>query len=887
MHDWRADVRARLAPAGLQPADENEIVEEVAQHLEAQFADLAPLAGESAARDQLLAQLREQSFDAAAARRRRSGRPLRVWPSGSVLRDFRYGLRSLRRSPGMVAAGVAALALGIGLTTVMFSVIYGLLIKGLPFADPSRIAMIYRTDPTGRGQEDLVPFADFVRYRAAQRSFAAFGGFYGGTANVSGGDRPERVEVARVTAGVLDVTGVRPVLGRPFALADNAPDATPTAMLGYTMWRDQFALDSNVVDKSVRVNGRPYTIIGVMPEGFQFPQSQKLWLPVQLDVAALLPGQGTAVTIVARLRKGVPYETANAELSSLSHRLAAESADTAATRDGAQPFIRATMPARVYALFDAMLGAVFLVLLVACANVANLLLDRAANRTREIGIRVALGASRLAIVRQSLVESTILAMLAAVVGTGLAQGGIVAFNRAIVALEADHPFWMDIRLHVPVLMFVVGVAVLASIASGLLPAIHSGRLDINTILKDESHSASSLRVGKLSRTIVVAEIALSSALLLAAGFMTKSIVRLRTVEPRFTSDNVFTARVSLASTDRGKERRFFETMEHDLEAIPGLDAVSLGTDFPGTGWRGGPVAIEGRTYVRERDYPFTRSLAVSPGFFAAFDVPMLRGRAILPSDRVESERVALISEAFARRNFPGVDAIGKRIRVGSSSSEGDWLTIVGIVPNLYAASVTSASGDHFPPEVLTAFWQQRRVSSAAIALRGPAKVANATTVRRVVTALDPDVPVYGAAAMTDVLSKPTWPVRVFGTMFVIFGLTSLLLAAIGLYAVMAFSVSRRAREMGIRMALGATSGHVIRMVCWQGARQLLVGMSLGLLVGAAFVRLVRSLLFEVQPSDPTVFALVAGVLGAAAFVASIIPAIRATRVDPVVALRSE
>ena len=890
MYDWRADVRARLSAARLNAQDEAEIVEEVAVHLEAQFAELSLRIGAAAAREELLAQLREESFDAAAERRawlRR--RHTRVWSSGSTRRDVRYGLRTLRRSPGMVGAAVAALALGIGLTTVMFSIIYGLLIKGLPFDDPAHIAMIYRADPTGRGEETLVPLSDFLRYRADQRSFVAFGGYQLGTANISGGDRPERVSIARMTAGAFEVTGVRGIIGRTFTSADNAPNAPPTAVLGYTMWRDRFGGDSNVTGKSVRVDGRPYTIIGVMPEGYEFPNSQKLWLAAQLDAAGVRPGEGAPFNIVARLRKGVEFASANAELSGLSRRLAVEPADSAAVRTVALPFIRATVPTRVYALLYAMLGAVFLVLLVACANVANLLLDRAANRTREIGIRLALGASRVAIVRQSLVESAILALLAAIVGAALAQGGIVAFNRAMVELATERPFWADIQLHVAVLVFVLGVAVLASLVSGLLPAIHSARLDINTILKDESHAASSLRVGRLSRAIVVGEIALSSMMLLAAGFMTKSIVQLRAVEPRFTSAGVFTARVSLSSADTLKQRQFLEAMEHDLSEVSGLDAIYLGDGFPGTGWSGDRVAIEGRVYSRERDFPFTRWLAVSPGFFRAFDVTVLRGRPILPSDRGESQRVAVVAEEFARRNFPGVDPIGRRIRIGEEGPDGRnvWLTIVGVMPTLFAGSVVSAGGNHFPPEVLTAFWQSHRWSTASIALRGPPSVANATTVRQVVTAIDPDAPVYAAATMDDVLYKPMWPVRVFGTLFVIFGVVSLVLAAIGLYAVMAFSVSRRIREMGIRMALGATGGNVIRMICRQGAKQTLIGMALGLTAGALMVRAVRMLLFEVQPSDPVVFALVAGVLGATAFVACIIPAVRATRVDPLVALRTE
>jgi putative ABC transport system permease protein len=892
IHDWRADVRARLRSARLHPQDEAGIVDEVAQHLEAQFAELAPTLGAAAARARLLAELDEQGFDEAAAPRRRRTRPAptRVWGAGSLWRDVRYGVRSLRRSPAMVVAGTLALALGIGLTTMMFSIIYGMLIKGLPFDDAPRIAVIKYADPANSDEDTAIPLGDFVRFRARQRSFETVGGYSLGTATVSGGDRPDRVLAARVTAGALDVTRVRAMLGRTFTLADDDPAAPPTAVIGYPMWRDRYASDSAVVGKVVRVDGRPHTIVGVMPERFDFPRAEQIWIALQRDVATLRPGEGTALSVVGRLRPGVAYERASAELSGIVRQLAAERVPAVELHGIAMPFVRAMMPGRVYTLFYAMLGAVMLVLVVACANVANLLLDRAVSRTREIGIRTSLGASRLAVIRQSLVESTLLAMLAAVVGTGVAQAGIVAFNRAMA--DNEHPFWMDIRLHPPVLAFVLGVAMLASLVSGILPALQSARLDVSATLKDDSLAVSGRRVGRLSRMIVGVEIALSTAMLVAAGFMTKSIVKLRAVEPGFTTAGVYTARVSPSSTDPAAQRRFLEALEQRLGALPGAAGAYVGAELPGSGWSGEALAIEGRTYAREHDRPTVRALAVSPGFFATFGVRVLRGRAIAPSDGAGSPRVAVISESFARRHLAGMDPIGRRIRLGGSDSDvrssapspdGEWATIVGVVPTMFALSMRNP----WPAEVLTAFWQGDSWPSASVALRGPPDVASAAPIRRLVAALDPEVPLYTAASMDDVLSKQVWIFHVLGTMFVIFGVTSLALAAIGLYAVMAFSVSRRTRELGIRIALGASSSSVIRMVCEQGAAQVTLGIAAGFLAGAGIVRIARAVLFEVQPNDLAVFAVVAGVLGAAALVACVIPAIRATRVDPLVALRAE
>jgi len=607
-------------------------------------------------------------------------------------------------------------------------------------------------------------------------------------------------------------------------------------------------------------------------------------LPLQTGAATLRVGQGPGLTVIGRLRPGVAFERADAEFATLSHQLSAELEPGKVERRAlVQPFVRGFVPARVYTVLYAMLGVVLLVLVVACANVANLLLHRAVGRTREIGIRTALGAARLAVVRQALVESSILAALAAVFGAAIAQAGVVLVNRTLV--DAAGYFWTDIRLHLPVLGFVLVMAGIASLVSGLLPAIQSARLDVNAILKDESHTASSLRVGRMSRTIVAVEIALSSALLIASGFVTRSIANLRTLEPRFASADVFTARVSLTTRDTVKQQQFFEALERELTALRGARGAYLGNGLPGTGWSGGRFAVEGRAYARDRDYPFARTLAVSPGFFSTFDVRVLRGRAIVASDRLGSTPVVVVSEGLARRYFPGTEAIGRRIRLGSAASDREWLTIVGVMPTLYASSFNLQ--DPWPPELLTAFWQEKTFGSATIAVRGPANVAAAAPIRKIVTALDPETPIYAPATMDEVLAEPTAPLRLFGTMFVVFGLVALALAAIGLYAVMAFSASRRVRELGIRMALGASSGDVIRTVCRQGATQIAIGMSLGLLAGAALVRVARAVLFQVRPNDPVVFAVVVGVLGATAFVACIIPAIGATRVDPLVALRAE
>jgi putative ABC transport system permease protein len=577
----------------------------------------------------------------------------------------------------------------------------------------------------------------------------------------------------------------------------------------------------------------------------------------------------------------VDYASANAEFAGLMKQLDAERAKPATERPVVLPYVRATLPKRVYTLLYSMLAAVMLVLLVACANVTNLLLDRTLGRSREIGIRTALGASRLSVVRQSLVESAILAALAAIVGTGLAYVGVVLFNGAFG--ESERRFWMDIRLHPAVLMFVVAMAVLATVVSGLLPAIQAAKLDVSSILKDESHSASGLRVGRMSRLIVGFELALSSALLVGAGFLTKSIVKLRSVDPRFVTASVFTARLTASPTDSLKQRAFFESVDRELGTVPGVDAAYLGTGLPGSGMSADRFRIEGRTYRSDRDYGRTRTLSVTPGFFSTFGVPVLKGRGITADDRLGTPAVAVVNEAFVRENFRGADPIGHRLRLGESDSKADWVTIVGVIPTLYTVTMD----DPFPPAVVTALWQEPRLTTLTLAVRGRADAASAPAIRKLVGSLDPEVPVYGASTMTEELDRPTWTLRLFGNLFIVFGIVSLVLATIGLYAVMAFAASRRVRELGIRMALGASSRDVVRLVSRQGARQIVLGLTVGIGLGMLFVRAIRVVLFDVRPSDPSVFVLVVGVLATSAFVACIVPALRATRVDPLIALRSE
>ncbi|MEA3246019.1 MAG: ABC transporter permease [Gemmatimonadota bacterium] len=800
------------------------------------------------------------------------------------LRDFRYGVRTLAKSPGLTIVATIALTLGIGLTTTMFSITYGAIMRGLPYADGDRIVQVRRDQPERGNRRMNMPVAEYEEFRTLQHSFDAFAAWYSGTVNVSGTGDAERYTGSFVTASAFDLPRVRPLHGRTILPGEDVANGPRVAVIGYTMFQRRFGGDSAVVGTVVRANGQPYTIVGVMPEEFRFPDDAAIWLPLQLNRTPALRTDGTWVTVAGRLRDGTTLAQATAELRDISARFAAE---YKTTNEGitayAMSFVDAEIGPQPRQLLFTMLGAVFFVLLIACANVANLLLDRAAHRTKEVGIRTALGASRAAVVRQFLAEALVLTAVGTVLGTALAQAGITLFNRAIV--DTQPPFFIDIRLHPPVLLFTVGVALLATLLSGLIPAIQSSRTDINEVLKDETRGSSSLRIGRMSKALVVFEIALSCGLLVASGLMIKSVTKLNAMDPGFRLANIFTSRIGFPAgyTDTTMQRQFFADLRGRLAGIPGARSAAIASGLPGVNVGGGNFTVDGATYGQEKDVPNARWQAVSAGYFETFDVPVHQGRAIVESDRLDTEPVAVVNEAFVRKFFGGKDALGRRIRQGGLASKAPWMTVVGVVPDAY-------SGNQSEPKQAAYYvpLTQNHSNFVSLAVRTDGDpLAITSQVREAVKTLNPDIPMYWVYSMQEAFERPTWFIRVFGTMFMIFGVIALFLASIGLYAVMSFSVSRRVREVGIRMALGAQGRDVVGMMFRQGLVQVTVGMVLGLGLAAGVAQLMDVILFQVNPRDPAIFAGVVVVLAVVALVACLVPARRATRIDPLVALRAD
>lgn len=803
-----------------------------------------------------------------------------------LLQDIRYGFRQVIKHPGLAAISILALGLGLGLTATVWSINYGALLRGLPFEESDRLIHLERTRPSRDIESYGVPIHDFTEWRVAQRSFEDLAAFYEGTVNVSGGaDRPERFEGAFVTPSTFRLLRVPAMLGRTFTEEEARPNAGPVVVLGYELWQNRFGGDSAIVGRTLRANGTTAEIIGVMPRGFLFPTNARLWLPLRLDPHATPWGEGQTLEVMGRLKPGVTMTQALREFDVVCRRIGQEHPEQ---NDGVgplmKPFTEEYIGEEPTRMLWTMMGAVFGVLLIACSNVANLLLARAASRTKEVAIRTALGARRRRIVAQLLTESLVLAGVGALLGIAIAWVGVRLFNNAIANTEP--PFWIVIRVDGPVLAFVAATTVLSALIAGVVPALQATRLNVHDVLKDESRGSSGMHLGKFSKGLVVAELALSCGLLVGAGFMIQSVAKLRNFDYGIETRNVFTTRIGLFEAtyaDSASRQRFWTDLLQRLEAMPGQRGVALATVLPGLeGWRQ-PFAVEGKAYATDRDYPETRRVVVSPGYFPTFGLGAVEGRALGPGDIGGALPAAVATRNFARRHFGAESPIGRRIRIGRSDSRDPWLTIVGMVPDVWY----QGTDDQLPEVVFTAVAQgDYRFLSVAMAAGG-SPMALAEPVRAQVAALDPDQPTYFTRTLEQAIDQNAWFYGVFGTLFMVFGFAALFLATVGVYGVMSFAVSRRTQEVGVRMALGAGARDVLALFLRQGALQVGLGVTIGLGLAVLLAQGLRIILFQVDTKSPFMFAVVSATLAATGLLAVFIPARRATRVDPMVALRYE
>jgi putative ABC transport system permease protein len=804
----------------------------------------------------------------------------------TLLQDLRFGARLTLKRPALAAITVLTLGLGIGLTTLMFSLVNTAMIKGLPFEEPERLLDLGRANLVNGWDNMGVPLHEFEEWREQQRAFESLAAYSTGTFNVSGTEGAERFDGAWITANLFDVLRVRPALGRTFRAGEDSPGAEAVTVIGHRVWQDRFGGAADVLGRTLRINGEDATIVGVMGERFMFPTTQDLWMPERRSAAQFQRGAATPpLSVVGRLLPGVTADQAGIQMATIGRRQAEAYPETNENVTAhVRPLAEAYIPKEPRRLLIIMLGAVFGVLLIACVNVANLLLGQAAARAREVGVRTALGATRLRITIQFLTEPFALAAAGALLGLGLAWVGIRLFERAIAG--TNPPYWYDFSIDGTVLLFVMGLALFSTLASGVLPALRVSGGNVSDALKDESRGASSLRAGRLSRTLVVVELALSMVLLVGAGLMTRSVVRLASIDFGFDAGAVFTARLGLPEADQayaepGNRTRFFEAVEARIAEDPATVAVALSTALPG-GWAASQrVALEGHSYDRPGDYPLVRDAIVTPGFFETFDAPILEGRGFGAGDSEATLPVAIVNRSFQQKFFPDGDGVGARVQLGGADSDRPWLTIVGVVRDLHM----SGPQNEEPAGLYRPLAQEApRFMSIAARGRGPAS-ALTPNVRDAVVRVDSDIPIYWTRTLAEGVAMQTWFFRVFGQLFMVMGFVALFLAAIGLYGVMSFSVSSRTREMGVRMALGAGTSHVLGMVLRQGVIQLAIGLGIGIAMAWGFASLLAGFLFGIEPRDPLTFVGTLLVLVATGLAASWLPARRATRVSPLVALR--
>jgi predicted permease len=801
-------------------------------------------------------------------------------------RDFRYSVRALAKTPGVACSAALALALGIGATTTMFSVSHGLL-RDLPFDESGRLVYLGIEPVTHTDNNDFrVSAHEIAEWRDHQSTLEGLAGYTITSFNLSGLDQaPERVDGARVTANAFDALRVHPVLGRGFRSDEERPGAEPVVILGYNVWENRYGLDPDVLGRSVRVDGVLRTVVGVMPEGFHFPEAQSLWIPLELDLTSMQRGEAMNIHVFGRLAGDNSLESVRVEHEALFRRLElAYPGVYDDMRSRAIPLKEHFVELQAVIIMNAMVAVVSFVLIIACANVANLLLARAASRSREVAVCTALGASRTRIVGQMLLESLVISIVGGVLGIVLAHIGVRAFSAA-VSPEIPY-YWMDMRVDGTVLLFTLSLVLLSSVIAGTAPALKATGVNVNAVLKDRALGVAGLRLGRLSSALVVGQVALSCGLLTMAGLMVKGVALNTASELSFATTDVLTARVTLLSADypeAGDRDRFFRELVSNLEGRPGVAAAAVTSHLPGLDRSDWSLQMEGVVYEDDRELPRTRVAVVSPEFFSTLDVRLIEGRGFNPNDNVDGQRVTIVNQRFAERFFPGESPLGRRIRPIPYGGEGDWMTIVGVAPSLAMNRrlTTDADGIYVPHSQRV----QRSMNLVVRAFGDPMELVPA--IREAVASLDPHLPIYDVNSLAEKISIKTAPEGAFTILFICSGAAALLLAVVGLYGVMAFTVRRRTKEIGIRLALGARTKRILWLSFRGGFAQLMLGLVAGACLAAPIAVSMSQALFDTSPWDWKIYTAIALTLCFSGIAASLVPALRATQVDPMETLRYE
>jgi putative ABC transport system permease protein len=796
----------------------------------------------------------------------------------TLWQDLRYCVRSLAKSPGFAVLAILALGLGIGANTAIFSVVNGVLLRPLAYGDPGRLVVILH-----EGQSPVSP-DDYLDWRRQSRSFQQMGAAQVWSAALTGRDNAEELPGMQVSPNMFSILGVPPLRGRTFEAGDDQPARGHVAVLSYQLWQRRFGADPKIVGREIKLNGESYTVNGVMPESFHFAPfwatNVDVWVPLLLD-KRLNDRGGRSLRIFARLRDGVPLQQAQADIDVICRRLAQQYPATNTDMTAQVTPLQEKVVANIRPTLLVLLGTVGFVLLIACSNVANLMLVRANGRKKETAVRLALGSSRWRVIRQSLVESMLLSVAGAAVATVIASWGIAGLIASLPA--GSLPRLDDVGIDKTVLLFTVLVALATGVVCGLAPALRAFRTDLQESLKSGGRGSTAGRSEHRTRALlVISEVALALVLLVGAGLMLRTFQQLQAVDPGFDPHHLLTLEVAAGGKAyrTGPSRiRFFEQLRPRLEALPGVQSVSLINHLPVSGdiWTLG-IIIYGRPDPPPGQQPTAAYRVVQPGYFATMKIPMLQGRDFDNHDIRDTTPVAIVNEVLAKRHWPGENAIGQRLRLGAN-----WMTIVGIIKNvkqtdwtenpddeIYLPHAQSDAGFSFMTVVM-------RAHGDPLALRKP--------VEEQVRSLDKDVPIAHVQSMEQVIADKLWRGRLAMTLLGLFAAVAVSLAALGIYGAISYSVSQRTSEIGIRMALGARSGDVLRMILLQGLTVVGVGITVGLFGAWILTRTLGSLLFGVTARDPVTFIAVPIILIALSVVACCLPALRASKVDPVTALK--
>src|SRR5499426_270762 len=810
----------------------------------------------------------------------------------TLIQDLRFGARMLLKQPGFTLIAVITLALGIGANMTIFSVVNAVLLRPLPYQNPEQLALIWGKLPGHVSGNVGASAPEFADYRDQNLVFSSVAAYTSSSFNLSGVGEPERIVGTLVSASFFPLLDVRPALGRAFLNEEDRPGHDRVVILSHGLWRRRFAGDPAVIGRSVTLDGQSHTVIGVAPAGFRFPDDEtEIWKPIAFTAEQLSENERGShyLSVIARMKPGVTIAQAQADMAALARRMQQQhpmyyEADSGWGTTVVSLREETVGDARLALL--SLFGAVGCVLLIGCANVANLLLARASTRRREMAIRSALGGRPWRIIRQLLTESLLLALVGGVLGTLIAVWGV----EAVAELSASSlPRVNEINIDGRAIGFTLAVTLVTGLLFGLAPAWQSAKPDLNESLKEGGgKGAGSGGRHHLRGLLVVGEIAVALVLLVGAGLMVKSLYRLQGVEPGFNPSHALTMRLALPEAkypEPQRQRNFFDQLLNRIAALPGVKAAGAINFLPlsGTGNQRS-FLIEGKPEPKLN----VGFRMVSADYFRAMGVPLRAGRLIDDRDRENVPRVAVVNETFARVFLANEDPLGKRIKLGSAQGPFPWLTIAGVVGDVKHGGLDSETRPEMYVPYLQPLLPSWGVPQMFLVVRGASERSSLiSAVRGVVKDLDRDQPVYGVASMEQLLSRSTAPRRFNMTLLAVFAALALILAGVGVYGVMAYAVTERTREIGIRMALGAQTSDALKLVIRQGMRMTLIGVAMGLMGAFALTWLMKSLLFDVKPTDPLTFIVIALLLTSVALLACWIPARRATKVDPMVALRHE